>query len=83
MKNWKPFCSLFSQLAMTMVFELGLNKSTSKDLPGVDCLSPFDQRKYPKQSTVRTMEERRALLGCFLITSTYFDSLHKSLRGAY
>ena len=82
MKNWKPFCSLFSQLAMTMVFELGLNKSM-KDLPGVDCLSPFDQRKYPKLSTVRTMEERRALLGCFLITSTYFDSLHTSLRGAY
>ncbi|KAH8810878.1 hypothetical protein F5884DRAFT_672828 [Xylogone sp. PMI_703] len=66
----KPFRALFSQLAISLVFDLGLNKPIPKD----NQLLPCGTSKF---SSHRTMEERRAVLGCFLITSSISLFLHK------
>jgi len=66
----KPFLSVLTQLAISLVFDLGLNKRPFRD---PDVMFNFKPNGCPKPSpsTVRTMEERRAVLGCFLITSMY------------
>lgn len=64
----KPYLSLFTQLAVSLVYDLGLNKSVTsalKEAHMVPCVCP------PTRSiTPRTMEERRAVLSCFVISST-------------
>ena len=62
----KHSLSIFTQLATSIVFELALNKPLPKETKALFCIST---QKYPRPPTVRTMEERRAVLGCFLITS--------------
>lgn len=65
---------------MALVFELGLTKPVPKDTQVPPCVNP----KYSKPTTPRTMEERRAVLGCFLVTSMYVDIqfiLHGTLIG--
>ena len=62
----KQSLSIFTQLATSIVFELALNKPLPKDTQLSLCIST---QKYPKSPTARTIEERRAVLGCFLITS--------------
>ncbi|KAH8896118.1 MFS general substrate transporter [Thozetella sp. PMI_491] len=61
----RPFLTLFAQLAVSMAFELGLNKSPSKE--------PGEMPKYKissfQTSSSRTMEECRAILGCYVMTS--------------
>jgi hypothetical protein len=59
--------SLFSQLAVSLVYDLGLTKSVPRSKPENLWFNP----KYSSLITPRTMEERRAVLGCYLITSTY------------
>ncbi|KAE8420988.1 hypothetical protein BDV36DRAFT_292664 [Aspergillus pseudocaelatus] len=59
----KPFLSVFTHLATSLVFDLGLNKP-------VQVMTPtFNLNQCPRPSTPRTMEERRAALGCYLVTS--------------
>ncbi|KAH8651094.1 hypothetical protein BX600DRAFT_473069 [Xylariales sp. PMI_506] len=73
----KPFLSLFTQMANSLVFDLGLNRPTPDDtntlcenkIPLDDLNSPVCGFTYTKPKLPRTMEERRAVLGCFLITS--------------
>jgi hypothetical protein len=63
--------SRFTQLAMTLVFDLRLNKplpDESNMLPvgslnGTDCTSP--------RGPARSLEERRAVLGCFMMSSMF------------
>ena len=62
-----PFLSVFTQLAMSLVFDLGLNRPVPKVTQMVPCIKDFS--KYLKPPTPRTNEERRAVLGCFLVTS--------------
>ena len=62
----KPSLSLFTQLATSLVFDLALNKPPRKESQMLLCINI---QKHQKPPTVRTMEERRAVLGCFLITS--------------
>jgi hypothetical protein len=50
------------------VYDLGLNKPVAKDPPQLTCIPPPHLR--PPQRPPRTMEERRAVLGTFVITST-------------
>ncbi|KAI9740059.1 MAG: hypothetical protein M1818_004810 [Claussenomyces sp. TS43310] len=69
----KPFLAAFTQIAMSLVFDLGLNKSVPKNGLVIPCVT----QKYSKPPTPRTMEERRAVLGCFLITSIISSSLQK------
>lgn len=69
----KPFLTVFTQLAMSLVFEFGLNKPVPKDTQLVPCV----KEKYSRHPTPRTMEERRAVLGCFLVTSIISSFLQK------
>ena len=61
-----PSLFVFTQLAISLVFDLGLNKPLEKYPQVALCVNSQD---HPKSLTVRTLEERRAALGCFLITS--------------
>ncbi|KAK9489677.1 hypothetical protein V1508DRAFT_406919 [Lipomyces doorenjongii] len=66
------------QLAIAILYDLGLDKPPSKD-PGV--ILAYDMkgaRKPSRFSRFPTLEERRALLGCFLISSVYVH-LHLQL----
>ncbi|MCJ1399412.1 hypothetical protein MMC11_002614 [Xylographa trunciseda] len=74
----KPFLAVFAQLAIALVFDLGLNKFVPKDTQVMPCMN----QKYSKPTAPRTMEERRAVLACFLITSIISSFLQKidSLR---
>lgn len=63
----QPALTAFGQLAMSLVFDLGLNKPVRKEPHIMSVFSPHCVR-IP-MSTVRSMEERRAVLGCFLMTS--------------
>ncbi|KAE9369122.1 hypothetical protein N431DRAFT_412898 [Stipitochalara longipes BDJ] len=69
----KPFLSVFTQLAASLVYDLGLNRPVPKDTQALPCL----KEKFFKPTTPRTMEERRAVLGCFLITSIVSSFLQK------
>ncbi|KAI1801524.1 hypothetical protein F4811DRAFT_459927 [Daldinia bambusicola] len=61
----ETFMTLFSQLAVSLVYDLGLAKPASRDPELTLC----GNRKYARPTIQRTMEERRAVLSCFLITS--------------
>jgi hypothetical protein len=69
----KPFLAAFTQLAMSLVFDLGLNKPVLKDMHPVPCLK---DKTCSRPSGPRTMDERRAVLGCFLITSMYVSDVN-------
>ena len=72
-------CNLL-HLIMAMVVELGLNKASPKaPKPGFGRLGYFGNagsvpdRAFTaasRQSTTKTLEERRTFLGCFFLTST-------------
>lgn len=67
----KPIVLSLVQLAIGILFELGLDKAPSND-PGLMLTYDLKGLKKPAR-LVRspTMEERRALLGCFLMSSMY------------
>ncbi|KAF2807184.1 uncharacterized protein BDZ99DRAFT_500451 [Mytilinidion resinicola] len=70
----KPFLSVFTQLAISLVSELGLAKPIPKNSQMGLCGMP----KLSRATTPRTMEERRAVLGCFLSTSILSSFLQKT-----
>jgi hypothetical protein len=66
----KPILSNLVQLAVAQLVELGLNKAVSRDMPHL--LLEYDAQGSAErycQSQERTIEERRVVLGCFLVTS--------------
>ncbi|KAK9243068.1 hypothetical protein V1506DRAFT_494407 [Lipomyces tetrasporus] len=70
----KPFLALFTQLAVSLVFDLRLNKPVPED---TSVMSSSLHQKFVRFSAPRTMEERRAVLGCFLVTSIISSFLQK------
>ena len=60
--------TIFAQLALALVFDLGLNQPVAKDPPQLTCIPPPHLRPPPRQP--RTMDERRAVLGTFVTVST-------------
>ncbi|KGO59266.1 Major facilitator superfamily domain, general substrate transporter [Penicillium expansum] len=64
--------AVFTQLAISLVFDLGLNKPVPEETSRTSNL-----HKVSRPSTPRTMEERRAVLGCFLVTSIISSFLQK------
>jgi len=62
-----PFLAVLTQLALSLVFDLQLNKPILKEAQAIPCA----KEQQWKSITPRTMEERRAVLGCFLISSMY------------
>ena len=67
--GWKPFLILFSQLAKSVTYELGLTRSPAEEQYFAVCFKPWGGR-HP-QPKPRTLEERRALLSLWHITSMY------------
>ncbi|CAD6586535.1 MAG: hypothetical protein ASARMPREDX12_002379 [Alectoria sarmentosa] len=73
--NEKPIITQVIQLAMALVADLGLNKPPLKE--PTQMMLNFDARGCPIKPfspSTRTMEERRAVLGCFLLSSVYGPS---------
>lgn len=64
----KPSLVVFTQLAISLVYDLGFNKPVFKVTNPVLCLK---EKRWYRPFGPRTTEERRAVLGCFLITSMY------------
>ncbi|PYH99003.1 hypothetical protein BO71DRAFT_343864 [Aspergillus ellipticus CBS 707.79] len=62
--------TVFSELAKSVVFDLMINKSPASDRTSLLCLLQPNPDEAPPAPPIRTMEERRAVLGCFLLTST-------------
>ncbi|KAH6675190.1 hypothetical protein B0J14DRAFT_653379 [Halenospora varia] len=69
----KGFLSIFTQLAVSLVFDQGLNKQVRKDFRPLFCV----KANFSRAPTPRTMEERRAVLGCFLVTSVISSFVQK------
>jgi hypothetical protein len=66
----------FSQLAIALVFDLGLNKTIGQDPPQISCIPPVHMRL--PQRPPRTMEECRAVLGTFVLISTFSTAMKRS-----
>ncbi|PIG86249.1 hypothetical protein AARAC_004667 [Aspergillus arachidicola] len=64
----KPFLNFYSNILTGLVCELGINKAPTKEQT---ILQGFNRAAGLKTELAmnRTLEERRAVLGCFLITS--------------
>lgn len=60
---------MWTQLAVALVFELGIHRSAPRDAgkpsSKVDCAQPG----IPEASPTQSMEERRALLGMFVVST--------------
>ncbi|KAH8894144.1 hypothetical protein GQ53DRAFT_89871 [Thozetella sp. PMI_491] len=68
----RPFFSTFIQLAMSTVFDLGLNKTPPENPEAVSSKRVFKVWT----SHTRSMEERRAVLGCYFMSSLVSSYLH-------
>ena len=55
----------FTQLATTMVFDLRLNKPPQEE----SNMLPVSQSPFAANKQPRSLEERRAVLGCFVLSS--------------
>jgi hypothetical protein len=62
----------YIQLAISVIFDLGLHKSPPDESRSADCdwNGPTHNLRFPVSRT-RTMNERRAVLSCFLLSSLY------------
>ncbi|KAK0671921.1 hypothetical protein QBC41DRAFT_353834 [Cercophora samala] len=71
-KREKPILSLLASLAKSLVFDLGLNK-----VPSEPYISACLKTAFHPPPREKTMEERRAVLACFLLTSQISHSLKR------
>lgn len=62
----KSTITLFTQLAVAQVFDLGLNKPVASEPAQLACIPPPHLRPPPRPA--HTMEERRAVLGTWLLS---------------
>lgn len=73
---------LLSQLICTLAFDLGLNTPFGKETQMIHFMNtgcfprPYDVST--DNTNGRTIEERRAVLGCFMVSSVYvtLDTVH-------
>ncbi|KAF9880075.1 hypothetical protein CkaCkLH20_02029 [Colletotrichum karsti] len=83
----KPFMCLFCQIAIGLVFDLGLSKDPVDGMNPFLCWKAAQERADKEKSNVqslflknqmpRTMEQRRAALACYMITSNVASFLGK------
>jgi len=59
------------QMAISLVFELRLNRPLIKDLSRVSNLCSLGYAVSEIPIVARTMDDRRAVLGCFVLSSMY------------
>ncbi|KAK0386169.1 hypothetical protein NLU13_6006 [Sarocladium strictum] len=72
----KPFIIPYSQLASALIFDLGLNKSVKEEQHFTACFKvygpgPGKPGSFRPTSRPRTMEERRAMLGFWFLSSQF------------
>lgn len=67
----KPISQSLAQLAIAILYDLGLDKPRSEDPALILAYDLKGMKKPSRLSRSPTMEERRALLGCFLMSSVY------------
>ncbi|KAJ3469946.1 hypothetical protein MRS44_000045 [Fusarium solani] len=72
----RPFLTLFIQLSTTIIFDLGLNKAPPTISEGTSDL----RLHQPWASSIRTSEERRAVLACYFLSSVISSYLHQADR---
>ncbi|KAJ5818745.1 hypothetical protein N7474_004336 [Penicillium riverlandense] len=72
----KPFMNFVGHMIMGLVCELGINKDVPKEQSALHTFKCSIGWKVPAPA-LRTMEERRAVLGAFLITSSIAVALLK------
>ncbi|KAF6804129.1 C6 transcription factor [Colletotrichum sojae] len=83
----KPFMCLFCQIAIGLVFDLGLSKDPIDGLNPFLCWKAAQERAdrdkgnvqsmFTKAQQPRTMEQRRAVIACYMITSAVAGFLGK------
>ncbi|KAE9370271.1 hypothetical protein N431DRAFT_559479 [Stipitochalara longipes BDJ] len=73
----KPIYLSLGQLAIAMLYELGLDKPATSDPALILLYDLKGLRKPSRLSRAPTSEERRALLGCFLMSSLSSSHLRK------
>lgn len=61
--------SRFTQLAMSLVFDLRLNKPLPIDLYMISAINTGASDPSPRLQPTRSLDERRAVLACFLLSS--------------
>lgn len=64
----KPFLLLYCQLAVTILYDMGLTRDPNEELQFGLYLRVWNTRP-PASPKVRTMEERRAVLSLWFYTS--------------
>ncbi|CAI7653371.1 unnamed protein product [Penicillium pancosmium] len=69
----RPFLNFYSHVVMGLVCDLGINQEIPKEPSTMQAFKCAVGWKQP-MTTTRTIEERRAALGCFLLTS-WIDAL--------
>ena len=76
------FVTPLTQLAISIVFDLGLNKAPEEPRGHISfraatrCKPPSARPVTPPRRA-RTLEERRAVLGCYLLSSTFASTLRR------
>lgn len=65
----KRFASLVSQLAVTLIWDLGLQMPAADVAPRHPPISATPDVSHPVSGKERSLEEKRAVLGAFVITS--------------
>ncbi|KAI3276388.1 hypothetical protein DTO003C3_9642 [Penicillium roqueforti] len=64
----RPFLNVYAHMLMAVVAELGINQSVPNEYSAMHSFKvAIGMKQTPP--TARTLEERRAVLGCFLISS--------------
>jgi hypothetical protein len=64
-KKDRPYLSVFSQLATSLIYDLALNRAVGDPT----CFSGFKPWGFNSKAKERTMEDRRTVLACFYIMS--------------
>ncbi|KAJ5545930.1 hypothetical protein N7494_003515 [Penicillium frequentans] len=72
----RPFINFYAHMLMGIICDMGINKAVPKDLSTLQAFK-CAVGWQPQISTTRTLEERRAVLGCFLITSSVALNLNR------
>ena len=75
-----PALTGMSMLAMSLIYDIGLNKPIPKETPFV--MLNYTESGCPKKISriPRTLEENRALLACFYLTSEYASAAESSMN---
>ncbi|KAJ6102163.1 hypothetical protein N7486_004590 [Penicillium sp. IBT 16267x] len=72
----RPFLNFYAHMIMGIICDMGINKAVPKDLSTLQAFK-CAVGWQPQISTTRTLEERRAVLGCFLISSSVALNLNR------